>query len=129
MDFICFKIPYEYRPCLDLKLKKITPRTRPQIRLYGVKNTACKAWFLKGFQLMHVIKLVFDLFPFDPLGVQLWRCLLILGLSPIQPGCCLITIMGLPFQFGTLCFVRGLSVIFHCNLSQKLIKFYISCDN
>ena len=41
MDFICFKIPYEYRPCLDLKLKKITPRTRPQIRLYGVKNTAC----------------------------------------------------------------------------------------
>ena len=42
MDFICFKIPYEYRPCLDLKLKKITPRTRPQIRLYGVKNTACK---------------------------------------------------------------------------------------
>ena len=30
-----------------------------------------KAWFLKGFQLMHVIKLVFDLFPFEPLGVQL----------------------------------------------------------
>ena len=44
MDFICFKIPYEYRPCLDLKLKKITPRTRPQIRLYGVKNTACIAF-------------------------------------------------------------------------------------
>ena len=44
MDFICFKIPYEYRTCLDLKLKKITPRTRPQIRLYGVKNTACNAF-------------------------------------------------------------------------------------
>ena len=48
MDFICFKIPYEYRPCLDLKLNKITPRTRPQIRLYGVKNTACTS--LKSFK-------------------------------------------------------------------------------
>ena len=60
MDFICFKIPYEYRPCLDLKLKKITPRTRPQIRLYGVKNTACiciekqskKLYFLGFFKVV-----------------------------------------------------------------------------
>ena len=41
MDFICFKIPYEYRPYLDLKLEKIPFRSRPQIHLYGVKNTAC----------------------------------------------------------------------------------------
>ena len=59
MDFICFKIPYEYRPCLDLKQKKITPRTRPQIRLYGVKNTACNEERVFDFFSMTLIQALF----------------------------------------------------------------------
>ena len=71
MDFICFKIPYEYRPCLDLKLKKITPRTRPQIRLYGVKNTACIYVFAFSVcvYLGYLLLPGFSLFGINSLGI------------------------------------------------------------
>ena len=42
IGFIYPKIPYKYRPYLDLKMEKIPFRTSLQIHLYGVKNTAVK---------------------------------------------------------------------------------------